>query len=288
MALSLRLASIWVAALVASASPASAQPVAQTVSVGSIPLDLGGPKPLVTLKIGAADPVPVVFDTGASGNIIDVALARSLGLPDRGAAIVGSPAGGPTVEGYQTEIAEGQLGTVALRGATAVALPFPAPFARGVFGPNSFAGKLVTLDFGRSEIRISEKSAETIPTGAFSSYSEGPRGLPAAEVEIGDRRFEAHIDTGSNGELTFPAEYAAQLPLDGPLRPVGRARLATGAERELMGARIQGQVRVGPVLLENPRIVFMEGLPRVNIGMGVLRNLKIVLDPAERRSWLLQ
>jgi predicted aspartyl protease len=269
-------------------SAALASATAEGAQVGVVALDLSGPQPRATLKVGAAEPVQVIFDTGASGNIIDVELARSIGLPNLGPAMVGSPAGGPNVEGFQTRIAAAQLGGVELRAASAVALPFQAPAARGVFGANSFAGKLVTLDFGRSQIQVSDKSVETIPAGTAFPYSEGPRGLPAAEVEVGGRRFEAHIDTGSNGELTFPAEFAGQLPLDGPLRPVGRARLANGAERVLMGARIQGQVKVGPVLLENPRAVFMEGLPRVNIGMGVLRGLKVVLDPAERRSWLLQ
>ena len=285
MARSFRLA-LLLAALIAG-SPARAQ-VGESTSVGVVALDLSGPRPRATLKVGSAEPVQVIFDTGASGNVLDVELARSLGLPNRGPAMVGSPAGGPNMEGYQTQIAEGTLGDVELRGASAVALPFPAPAARGVFGPSTFTGKLVTLDFQRSEMRVTEKSSETIPVGAAHSYSEGPRGLPAAMVEIDGQSFEAHIDTGSNGELSFPAELAGRLPLDGPPRAVGRARLANGAERELMGARIQGQVRVGPVLLDSPRVVFMDGLPRVNIGMGVLRNLRIVIDPAERRSWLLQ
>jgi predicted aspartyl protease len=238
------------------------------------------------LTIGDAEPVPVVFDTGASGNVLDAGLATSLGLPNLGPVSVGSPAGGAPVEGFQTRIPQLWLGGMELRDVSAVALP--VPMGRGVFGPNMFSGSLVSIDLGRGEIRISEKTASLIPPGEAYAYSDGPLPLPAAVVEIAGRRFDAHIDTGSNGDLSFPAEMASELPLDGPLQVVGRARLADGAERELMGARIQGSVRVGPVTLENPRVLFLDGLPRVNVGMGILRNLTVVLDPAERRGWILQ
>jgi len=32
---------------------------------------------------------------------------------------------------------------------------------------------------------------------------------------------------------------------------------------------------------------FMDGIDRVNVGMGALRGATLVFDPAERRSWIV-
>ena len=108
-------------------------------------------------------------------------------------------------------------------------------------------------------------------------------------VEIGERRFDAHIDTGSPGMLMFPTAMASQLPLEAPMQPADRpARFADGTPRNTYVARLRGTVRIGPLTFENPEVRFMDGLQRVNVGMQALRGLTVVIDPAERRSWLVR
>ena len=277
------------AAVLAFAATAGAQTPS---GVETVPLDLTGQRPIAMLSIGGGAPVPVIFDTGASGNVIDLEFARSANLPDEGGAMVGTPAGGEPLRGFRTTIAEGRLGNAALRGVRAVAVPMPAMQAlavKGVFGPGTFSGRLVHLDLGRGEVRVTEKTEALIPSATPSPYlGEGMRSLPGVTVQIGGRSYEAHIDTGQPGALAFPASMAAELPIDGELRPAARpARLADGTPRETREGRIRGTVRVGPLTLENPEARFIEGLQRVNVGMVVLRGSTLVLDPAERRSWLV-
>lgn len=255
-------------------------------AVETIPLDLSGPRPIAMLTIGDSAPVPVVFDTGAGGNMLDVAYADAQRLPHLGPVAVGSPAGGAPVQGYRTRIAAARLGGAALTDVAAIVLPMSAPRARGVFGPATFAGRLVLVDLGRGEIRIVPRSPATVPAGAGFAYSEG--GLPGIDVAIGGTVFPGHIDTGSNGALLVPTRLADQLPLVAPPRPVARARLADGSEVEVMGAQINGTVRIGPLALEHPEVRFIAGLQRINVGMGVLRGLTIVLDPQARRAWLVR
>ena len=283
---------ILAAALAGSAAAAGAQappPSTPAVSVETIPLDLSGPRPLASLTIGTAAPVRVIFDTGASGNVLDAEFATSLQLPNLGPARVGSPAGGTPVEGFQTRIAAGTLGNARLADVRAVAFPFPMEGVEGVFGPGTFAGRLVHVDLGRGEVRISDKSSASLPSGEAHPYSEGPRGLPGVGIEIAGRRYDGHIDTGSNRGLSLPLALAAELPLEAPPQPAGTARAGGGGrELQVYTARVRGTVQVGPVALENPQVAFIDGLPRINVGMEVLRSLVIVLDPAERRGWLLR
>jgi hypothetical protein len=210
-----------------------------------VPLDLSGPRPIAMLSVGAGPPVPVIFDTGASGNVVDADFARAAGLPEEGPALVGTPAGGEPMRGFRTTIADGRLGNAALRGTRAVALPMPAMqglAVRGVFGAGTFSGRLVFLDLGRGEVRIAEKNAASIPAApSFSYLGEGMRSLPGVTVEIGGRSYPAHIDTGQPGMLAFPAAMASEMPLDGALRPSARpARLADGVPRETREGRGSG------------------------------------------------
>lgn len=277
----------------ALAAPAQTHSSAAT-AVETIPLDMSGPRPIAQLEIGSGAPVPVIFDTGASGNVMDMDYARSIGLPDDGPAAVHTPTGTP-MQGFRTRIAQGRLGNAALNDVRAVALPMPATRAlsvQGVFGPGTFSGRLVHLDLARGEIRVTARTPDLIPAGPASPYTGGDGrrpGLPGISVEIAGRTFDAHIDTGHPGVLMMPLAMARQVPLDGELRQAARpARFADGVPRPLFEGRIRGIVRIGPLTLENPEVRFMDGLQHVNVGVQALRGLTVVIDPAERRSWLVR
>lgn len=277
------------AAALAALLAAAAAPAPRATEI--IPLDLSGPRPTAMLAVGGAAPVPVVFDTGASGNLLEADYARALGLPNQGRANVGTPAGQAPGEAFRTTIREARLGGAALRDVRASVLALPrmrATAIRGVFGPGTFSGRLVHLDLGRGEIRITDRTPATIPAAAAYPYSgAGELALPGVPVEIGGRSFDAVIDTGNPTALLLPTALAEQVPLDGPLTPGPPGGLIDGAPRNTFLGRIRGVVRIGPLSFENPQVRFMDGIRRVNVGMAALRGVTIVLDPAERRSWLL-
>jgi hypothetical protein len=272
-----------------AAAAAFAQPAPPAVE--TVPLDLSGPRPIAMLTVGTGAPARVIFDTGASGNVLDAEFARAAGLPDDGPAQVGTPAGGPPMIGFRTRIASGRLGNAAIDGVRGVALPMPVMQrlnVKGIFGPGTFSGRLVFLDLARSEVRVVAKSPETIPAGRSHPYSgAGMRSLPGVAVEIGGRSFEGHIDTGQPGMLMMPMAMSGEVPLGGALTDGPPARMADGVPRAVKIGRIRGTVRVGTLTFEDPEIRFMEGLDRVNVGMLALRGATIVFDPAERRTWVL-
>jgi hypothetical protein len=279
---------LWLAAAASAAATVLQAPAPGAVE--TVPLDLSGPRPIAMLQVGTGEPVRVIFDTGASGNVLDADFARGAGLPDDGAAHVGTPAGGAPMVGFRTHL-DGRLGNAALAGVRAVALAMPVMArlnVKGVFGPGTFAGRLVFLDLGRSEIRVLPRTAATLPSGQAHPYSDmGPRSLPGIEVMIGGRSYAAHIDTGQPGMLAMPMAMSTEIPLDGALTDGPPARLADGVPRAVKVGRIRGTVRVGTLALENPEVRFTEGLDRVNVGMLALRGATLVFDPAERRTWLI-
>jgi hypothetical protein len=118
---------------------------------------------LTTLKVAGNDPVPVVFDAGTSGNIIDRKLAAKLGLPNLGPSTAIDGSLGKPVPGFLTEVMGASLGNLSIDAGYANAIDYDLPNEKGIFGPNSFPEKLVQLDLSRRSILVEPKTAATLP-----------------------------------------------------------------------------------------------------------------------------
>jgi hypothetical protein len=238
------------------------------------------------VSIGGGAPELWVFDTGSMGSIINAERARALGLPQQGIALAGSPAGGAPIEGFITSVTDMHIGDVAMPPMQLAAFPSFLPDRGGVISPNTFSGRLLTLDFAASQLRISDKTPANRPSGEGYPYSGNARHrLPSVPVTVAGQTNAAHLDSGSPGALTFPYSMVASLPLTGTPVAAGHARFVDGVHDKYT-AQINGDVQVGPLTLHNPEISLIDGLPFVNVGMGVLRRMTITLDPEDQRVWV--
>jgi hypothetical protein len=248
-----------------------------------LPIDLSGSHPTVRITLAGQEPETWVFDTGAGGSVINIDRARALQLPEQEEVQVGSPAGGEPVRGFRTTITGARIGEAELPEFRAAAIPSMHSGARhtGVLSPYIFAGRLVTFDLARGEVRIADRSAA--PASPPTPYSAS-HPLPAISVTIGTQTFEAHLDSGGPHGLALPYALAASLPLAAPPEQVGVARFVDG-EHPRYRAQIVGAVQVGPLTLNDPEISMIDGLPFVNVGTPLLRRMTITLDPERRVSW---
>lgn len=275
--------------LVAAVAAALAvSPSARAGDGAIIPLDVGGPRPTAELVIGAHAPVTVIFDTGAAGSVLVPDYAAKVGVPNEGEARVGSPAGGAPRVGYRTTIASARLGEATFTNARAVVVDLGLPLEgiSGVISPYVFSGSLVRFELKQSRVVIAPKTPETIPNGDALAYG-GRHPLPSVTIDVAGVKIEAHIDTGNGRGLALPLEFAKRLKLKTPLTPTKDLRMVSSAHKAFT-AEISGTVQIGPLTLTDPAVVFVEGVPSANVGFSVLKELTIVLDPAEQRGWLLR
>jgi hypothetical protein len=241
---------------------------------------------LTTLKLAQGDPIPVVFDTGTSGNIIDQKLAARLGLPKLGPSTAIDGSLGKPVPGFLTELKGAALGGIAIDDDKANAIDYDLPGEKGIFGPDSFKGRIVVMDLGRNSIRVKSKADYEVPHEAGIPYiGQGDDALPSVIVEVGDTKIPAELDTGNNEAFIFPLSLAKTFPLEGELKRVGFATSAAGRQ-PMFRARLKSSLKVGPVVVERPDVLFIDG-GQPNVGLPVARKLVVVLDPAERLSWLI-
>jgi hypothetical protein len=266
---------------------------AQDAVAADVPLDLSGPRPTAQLVIGNAAPVTAIFDSAAAASVLRVSYAERIGAPNEGEAAAHGPNGAP-VSGFRTTIAHAKLGQAEFANALAVALDIPLPLegVDAIISPAVFAGRLVRFDFAASVAHILPITRESTPRSPAEPYiGKNTHGMihrtPGVTLHLpGGVDASATVDTGARSGLALPLALARRIPLSEPLAPDEPMRLV-GAEWPTQKARINGVVRVGGLVLQNPEARFADGAPFGIVGMPVLRNSVVVLDPGGQRSWLL-
>ncbi|GAN00539.1 hypothetical protein U91I_04205 [alpha proteobacterium U9-1i] len=266
---------------------------ADAQSSASIALDMTAPRPTAQLVIGDADPVTAIFDTGAAASVLRLSYAERIGVPNQGPASAHGPNGAP-VSGFRTRIDDARLGDASFTGAMAVALDIPLPLegVDAIIGPGVFSGRLVRFDFPAGIAHVVPRTADNTPSGEATPYhGENTHGrvrrIPAVRVDIpGAPEIVAIADSGSARGLLLPLTLAHSLPLSEPLTSGEPVRMV-GAQFPSLTSRINGNVRIGPLTIENPQVRFADGIGMSVVGMEILRDAILVLDPAEHRSWLL-
>jgi hypothetical protein len=228
----------------------------------------------------------VVFDTGTSGNIIDRKLAAKLGLPNLGASTAIDGSLGKPVAGFLTEVKGASLGSLSINAGQANAIDYDLPDEKGIFGPNSFPDKLVRMDLCNGSIVVEPKTVSTLPHGVAIPYvGQADDALPSVIMDFGNMQIAAELDTGNNEAILVPLSLANRLALESPLEKVGDATSAAGRQ-PLYRARLKGALKIGPLTLDRPNLLFIEG-GQPNVGLPIARQLVVVFDPSEKRSWLI-
>lgn len=178
------------------------------------------------------------------------------------------------------------LGNIAIDSGQLNAIDYDLPNEKGIFGPNSFRERLVQMDLAQGSICVKPKTAATLPAGPGIPYiGRGDDALPSVTLDFGYMQIAAELDTGNNEALLLPLSLTNRLSLENPPKKVGEAASAAGRQ-PLFRARLKGALRIGPLKLNRPSILFIEG-GQPNAGLPVARRLVILFDPSGRRSWLI-
>jgi hypothetical protein len=247
-----------------------------------VPIYLSDLRALAILRIGDHPPAPVVFDTGTSGNDIDSDYAAALKLEfDPTVHVQVGDGSGNTFAAKQAKIPIATVGEVPLTEKTATVFPYKERDVVGIFGPNSFAGRQVLLDLGHGRLIIRDRGASS-PCRERTLYTSS--GLPTVMIHLRGLSLPAVVDTGSTSALVLDTHLARKLPLRRPLRSAGKGTTVTG-QHDVYEARLAGDLRIGPLTLRHPALKFSGADAAIPfIGLSIIRQLLIMLDPEQRRA----
>lgn len=241
---------------------------------------------LVMLTIADNPPIPAVFDTGTNGNVIDIGVAERFGLENKGGSRSIDGSTGLPVPGFETFIARASLGGAPIQDARATAMAFSHPNEVAIIGPNSFPGQYVLMDLGQSRLIIYAPERAPEAGDGFPYLGEGGAALPSINIELEGQVIAAILDTGNNSDFLLPLSMAKDLPLEAEPVAIGHATSAAGVQ-DVYEARLTEDITVAGLVIHRPKVRFMEG-GRPNIGMPVLRQLKLMFDPVQRLTWVIR
>lgn len=151
-----------------------------------------------------------IIDTGTSPSILDLGVAKQLGLPLSRAKL--SAIGGEA-EVFAATLPEIRLGPV-----QATSLPIlvadlsrrehdlKLPIA-GILGMDVLGKISFRLDYGKQLIEFGEADPAGIPV-SLSAHAD----LPIAEIKVGGKILHLLVDTGSDRMLFFGAKSAPEIP----------------------------------------------------------------------------
>jgi hypothetical protein len=249
---------------------------------GDIILFQSNNRVMVMMRIGDGDLVPMIFDTGSDGHSIDRTIAKRERFKKVGTAIevdgtTGKQRKLPFVAMPKISIGGLPVGTI-----EASVLDYDRNDAMGIITSEMFTGSLLYLDLANGRARLVPREGAELPPGPATPYV---RDIPSIDIVMPDgSKLPAHFDTGYNAALSLPIALMDRVPLMAPARVVGRFK-SINTEGEVYGGRIRGTIKIGPVVLENPQVTFLGDL--ANIGLPVIRQVTLVIDPVADRNWVL-
>ena len=126
----------------------------------ALPLTGPGLHPKIVVSFGDGSQHEFIVDTGASVNVIDSAIAESLGFEVVGEMHIGAP-GGAQIPGNIVRAPQMSIGDATVTGAEFVTMDlaaFSRGSTRGVLGAGLFGHYLLTYDYGKNEIRVSRET----------------------------------------------------------------------------------------------------------------------------------
>ena len=262
----------------ATAMPARADPKPSAI----VPLYISTNRPLAMLTIGDSAPMPVVFDTGTTENILDARLGKLNGLNVVGHFDLVDDVSKKSASVPTATVAEARFSGVPLDiKVVRLSDRSSGDDEAGVFGPYSFGNRYVVIEAGLNRLRIIPKDSGFVPPGPGHAYVED---IPATEIRIGGKTYDAVLDSGHNSALSFASDLMKSVPLKAPATIVGKAVSAL-ASQDVLGGEVAGSVRIGPYSLQDPPVAFIDTVN--NVGFPVIRQLTIILDPANKRTWVL-
>ena len=249
---------------------------------GEITLFQSPDRVLVMMRIGDGELVPMVFDTGSDGHSVDRLIVKREHLKRVGKAIERDGTTGKERTLPLVAIDDVTLGGLKVTRLEAAALDYDRNDAMGIISSEMFTGSLVYLDLHNGRARLSPRATTAPPAGPALAYV---RDIPSVHIVMPDgSTLPAHFDTGANGALSLPIALMDKVPLMEKPRVVGRFK-SINTEGEVFGGRIRGTIHIGPLTLENPEVTFLGDL--ANIGLPIIRQVTLVLDPAEKRNWVM-
>ena len=278
---------VWLLLGMALASPALAEPR---------PFELRDGQVVITVTIKGHE-LPALLDTGATRSLIEVGLARELGIRSqkvRSGGTVGASGGRIALGFTQHEVAidfgagpmSRHIGTYEAGNA------FAADGVRLLLGMDFLDALAVSLDFHRMTVEFQRSSAFTPPNGEPLNLTRSGWNRPTLPVNLAGAQADLLLDTAASGSLHLDSSFVSIAPELKTL-PASRIRIAGIDGVREHDAILVPRVAFGGQVFENVRassasfgrLIFGGDMDGV-VGVDLLKRFNLVIDFGRHRIWM--
>src|SRR5688572_22570197 len=243
---------------------------------------------VVEIFLAGRGPFTSLLDVAVAPSVVDLALARELGLPiDETAPGEAAGAGAGSATFYPSELRDLQIGEHHVGSIEAVAADLASLGAKlgrplhAILGQSFFEGRVVQFDYAHEQLRL---DPTTVEEGVSFPIEGGADLTPVVSVTVNDHEVPVVLDTGSSLTLGIFLDAVDDLGL-ATARDAATPRTLVGARGEAEAYEgVVDLLALGDVRLERVPTVF---LPRPtgdptgalgNLGNGFLRHTVLTLD----------
>lgn len=257
-----------------------------------VPMRLVGTMPAIEVTVNGKGPFLFGIDTGGQGTArIDPSVAKDLGLEASEQISAGDPSGRnpqalALMRLQSVEIAGLRFSDVQAAGRPLKSMPRTGELD-GILTLGFFGDYLLTLDYPAKKVRVNKGDLPAANGADIISY-KSLGGIPVVEVSLGERKADAHIDSGNMvGGFMLPAALAEKAEfVDAPV-VVAHARSMSG-EVEIKEGRARDTVRIGRYEFPQPTVTFPALGDSMNIGGKILSEFAISFDQKNSRLRLVR
>jgi predicted aspartyl protease len=258
-----------------------------------IPFKLIENQVVVAILLGGRGPFTSLLDVAVAPSVIDLALARELGLSiDETAPAEAAGQGAGRATYYPSELRDLQIGEHIAGTIEAVAADLTSLGAKlgrplhAILGQSFFEGRVVQFDYERQRLTLEPGWLED----GVSVPIEGAEDLtPVVPVTVNGREVAVMLDTGSSLTLGIYLDAVDELGL-ATARDAATPRTLTGARGEFEAYEgLVPSLTLGDLSLERVPTVFLPRpasdptRARGSLGNGFLRHTILTLDYRQRR-----
>lgn len=248
----------------------------------TIPFEMNMGRIYVDAFVNQRGPYRFMVDTGASGYArADAKLVKELNLAVTGTVTSSDGINRGTSETLTLDSL--RVGEITRRGVTAfsrdynaISRPGTAPIM-GIIGIEYFADHLLTIDYLKSELVVSQGSLNAAEPNVLRYDRE-----PVVPFRIGQYEANGFLDTGSSVEIHLPLVWAKRLGIEN-LREAGEGRRANTTFKMLMAeSPVTIELGGNKVSVANP--LFSESTNDIIIGARFLETHRCVLTLDHRKQ----
>jgi hypothetical protein len=244
---------------------------------------------LVDASINGKGPFRFIFDTGASGLVVNSSVAKTLKLKDLGEVKVGSPADPEGISARLVLVDKLKVRDAVFENVIATSIPESDAGAglgtSGILGMNLFRECLFTLDFQKERIEL--RPGELGPPDNKHIIAYTPEfNLAKIDLRVSGKTISTCIDSGSPDFVMFPKKNIDTFKLKGKPVLLGQGQTIDGTF-QIFQATLDGTIEVAGHKFKNPVITINDYFPFPNIGYKFLKDFRVTFDQKNHRLQIL-